>query len=163
MISTVRCYVPARRSMLADLAAGRPLPAGNTAFAVTPGLLDATGSPEAAADDEAAEYAATMLAADRSLRLLDAADPRDRRRVVVAVDAGASSLDAEAPGLVRLHEPVPLRGVASFHVDVADVEVLVDDAVRALAAGADAADEALAMLAGEELAWYAVQELDALL
>ncbi len=68
----MRCYVPARRSVLADLAAGRPLPAGSVVVAVTvtPALLAATGSSAAATDDEEAEYAATVLAANRSVRLL---------------------------------------------------------------------------------------------
>lgn len=164
MNPAVRCYVPACRSLLADLAAGRPLPPGTAAVAVTPGLLAVSGSPGAPVDDEEAEYAATMLAAERSVRLLDADDPRDRRRVVLAVDAAVTNAGTGAPGQVRLAGPVLLAAVAAVHVDAAGDEPLVEAAVRALADGdTDAADQALEALAGEDLAWYAPQELDSLL
>lgn len=160
----VRCYVPACRSLLADLTAGRPLLSGTAAVAVTRGLLVATGSPGAALDDEEAEYAAMLLAAALSARLLDPDDPRDRRRVVVAVDAAVTDAGTGTAGDVRIDEPVPLARVRAVLVDAAEAELLVDAAVRALAAGdADGADKALEALAGEDLAWYAPQELDSLL
>lgn len=162
MTPAVRCYVPANRSVLADLVAGRPLPAGTMAVAVTPGLLTATGSSPDTADDEESEYAATLLAADRSVRLLDADDPRDRRRVVVAVDSEVTDAEPGAPGEVRTVDPVPPARVAAFHVDTIEAAPLVDAAVRALEAGV-AADDALDRLSAEDLAWYAPQELGSLL
>lgn len=161
MSGPVRCYVPASFSSLTALAAGHSLPPGTPAIAVTPAFLAATGSPGAALDDEEAEYAATLVAVQRSLRLLDPDDPHDRRRVVLAVDAPVSDEGAESPGDVRLAEPLTLEQVAAIHVDVASAGPLVDAAVRELATGDD--DEAADLLAAEDLAWYATWELDQLL
>ncbi len=162
---TMRCYLPACRAVLVGLAAGRPLPAGSPAFAVTASLLAALEDPGAAADDERAEYAAMTLAAERSVQLLDATDPLDRRRVVVALDAAVSASHLAETGEVLLAAAIPLTGVAAFHVDDVSVQPLVDDALRTpdRAASTVAVAEALARLAQEDLAWYASQELDVLL
>lgn len=163
MSGLVRCYVPASSSSLTALAAGHPLPAGTPAVAVTPAFLAATGFSRAPSDDEEAEYAATLVAAQRSLRLLDPDDPHDRRRVVLAADARVSDDSTLSPGDVRLAGPLPPAQVAAIHVDTASAEPLVDAAVRALAMGGDDADEAADLLAAEDLAWYAPHELDQLL
>lgn len=136
-----------------------------TAFAVTPGLR------EWYVDDdlEELEYAASREAARASLRLL-AADPAAApRRVVVAAEVPDSVVtvrDDLDRGVVRLAGPVPLRVVASVHIDDADAE----KAVRAATAVIDAADlgdaDAEATVddaEGFELAWYATQELGAFL
>jgi hypothetical protein len=136
-----------------------------TAFAVTPGLR------EWYVDDdiEELEYAASREAARASLRLL-AADPTSvPRRVVVAAelpDAGVAVRDDLDRGVVRLATPVSLQDIASVHVDDSDAEA----AVRAAAAVIDAADlgdadaeEVVDDTEGFELAWYATQELGALL
>ncbi len=162
--ATVRCYVSGRRGTLVDLAAGRPIPAGTRANAVTAALLSALGTPSAARDDEAAEYAAARLAADTSVRLLDPDDPRDRRRVVVAVDVVVADADTAAPGEVRTAEPVTATAVVAVHVDTDDALPRVDEAVRAVATSdprriADALDA----LGDDELAWYAPWELTQLL
>ena len=171
----MRCYVPARRSMLADLVRGHPVPAGTTAYAVTPALLTVTGSAGAVPDDEESEYAATMLAAEASVLLLDVDDPGDRRRIVLAVDAevdGDHTAAERPPGEVRLREAVQPDQVAAVHVDVDMNEAgqhnqsadLVDTAVAALVAGdGDRLEQALEALADIDLGWYAPAELDSLL
>ena len=169
----MRCYVPARRSMLADLVRGHPVPAGTTAYAVTPALLTVTGSAGAGPDDEESEYAATMLAAEASVLLLDVDDPGDRRRIVLAVDAevdGDHTAAERPPGEVRLREAVQPDQIAALHVDIIEAGKphqsadLVDTAVAALVAGdGDRLEQALEALADIDLGWYAPAELDSLL
>jgi hypothetical protein len=95
------------------------------------------------------------------LTLLDAADPADRRRIVVAVDAAVAP-DDDQPAYARLDAAVPLARVASVHVDTDDLRPPVDAAVHALPAAADGDADAVAlvdMLDSEDLAWFAVQEI----
>jgi hypothetical protein len=164
---SMRCYVPAFRSMLADLVDGRPVPAGTPAYAVTPALLAATGARHGEPDDEESEYAALMLAAEASVLLLDRAEPSDRRRVVLAVDADVSSAEEDTPGEVRLQQATHRIHVAAVHVDTGkagQTEALIDRAVAARDAGdGDRLEQALDALSHVDLGWYAPSELDSLL
>jgi hypothetical protein len=162
----VRVYLPATVSLLRALLDTSEFgPPPLTAFAVTPGLR------EWYVDDDidSLEYAASAEAARASLRLM-AADPSAvPRRVVVAAelpDADVTVRDDLDRGVVRLAAAVPMRQIASVHVDDADAS----DAVRAAAAVIDAADlgdadaeDAVDDTEGFELGWYATQELGALL
>ncbi|HZG98094.1 MAG TPA: hypothetical protein VEY14_07515 [Nocardioidaceae bacterium] len=165
---SMRCYVPASRSMLLDLVEGRPVPAGMHAYAVTPALLAATAYPGGGPEDEEAEYAALMLAAEASVLQLDPADPADRRRVVLAIDADVegTSPAGDPPGEVRLRQAVHRAEVAAVHVDTGDLSRqggLIDRALASRDAGDDAGlERALDALAEVDLGWYAPSELDAL-
>jgi hypothetical protein len=162
----VRVYLPATTCLLRRLIdAGALGPAPLTAFGVTPALR------EWYVDDdlEELEYAATAEAARASLRLLGADSSAALRRVVVAADVPDELVtvrDDLDRGVVRIAEPVPLRQVVSVHVDDADAE----EAVRAAAVAIDAADlgdrsaqDIVDDAEGFDLAWYATQEVDALL
>lgn len=155
--------------MLVDLLEGRPVPAGANAYAVTPALLTATGVPQGGPDDEEAEYAALMLAAEASVLQLDGTDPADRRRVVLAVDADVdpAGVAADAPGEVRLRQAVNRDEVAAVHVDTGDFSGrarLVDQALGARDSGDEQElEQALDALADVDLGWYAPSELDSLL
>jgi hypothetical protein len=154
-----RAYVPLALAGLRALRDGGELPPG-PAYAVTPALREAYADTPVR-DDEDLEYVAMTIAARASLTMLDAADPADRRRIVVAVDAAVAPDDAQ-PAYVRLDAAVPLARVASVHVDTDDLRPAVDAAVRALPAAADGDADAIAlvdMLDSEDLAWFAVQEI----
>ena len=146
-----RAYVPLTLAGLRALRDTGELPAG-PAYAVTPALRDAYADTQGG-DEEDLEYVAMMMAARASMTLLRAADPADRRRIVVAVDAPVAPDDGQ-PALVRLD--------ASVHVDTDDVRPAVDAAVRALPAAMDGDAAAVALVDGldsEDLAWFAVQEI----
>lgn len=162
----MRAYLPATTQTLRELlASGAIGPAPLTAFAVTPALR------EWYVDDdlEALEYAALTDAARGSLRLIDADPSAARRRVVVAVDVPDEAVrirDDLDRGVVELTAPVPLAAIASVHADDADAEQVVAAAAEAIIAAdlgdaesQDRADDA----EGYELAWYANQEIAALL
>lgn len=162
----MRIYLPATSAVLrALLDTGSIGPAPLTAFAVTPALR------EWYVDDdvEALEYAAMSEAARASLRLLDADASAARRRVVIAVDAPDRAVevrDDRDRGVVELTEPVPLRTVASVHVDDADAEDAVAAAAGAIMAadlGDVAAEDLVDDAEGFELSWYANQEIGDLL
>lgn len=164
----MRIFLPATLAMLRELVKnGEFTPVGGTAFALTPALRESYTS----GDAEELEYAAMLDAARASLRLLATeldADPNtEPRRAVVAadVDSVTQRPDLDA-AVVRIDGPVPLRQIASVHVDGAEAE----DAVRAAAAVIDAADLGdpdaeftLGDAEDHELAWYAPQELPFLL
>lgn len=132
------------------------------AYAVTPALREWYIE----GDIEELEHAAAAVAARFSLRRItgDAA----ARRVVLAADVPdrearpAPDLDRAA---VRLTEPVSLAQVVAALVDDPDAAEDVHRGVTALAA-ADAGDADAAFtvdsVEDHELAWYAVQELAAL-
>ncbi|HSV66081.1 MAG TPA: hypothetical protein VLJ59_09290 [Mycobacteriales bacterium] len=162
----MRVYLPGTvETLRALLETGEVGPAPLRAYAVTPALR------EWYLDDdvEELEYVALIEAARASLRLLDLDPKAARRRVVIAADAPDAAVARELAAdraAVRLLEAVPMRLVASVHVDAAAAE----DAVRAAAnavleadlGSADAqfvVDEA----EGHELAWYASQEVGPLL
>ncbi len=131
----VRCYLPATLGRLQDgVGAGGFGPAPLVAHAVTDALRAAW--PEAS--DEDWEYAASSAAAATAGTLTGPGEPV--RRVVVAADvASVVPLDAEDPTLVEVPDVVRLDQVAA---------VLVDD---------ESGDP------DQELGWYAVQEIEALL
>ena len=159
----MRVYLPATvetlRVLLETGVVGPPPLRG---YAVTPALR------EWYVDDdvEELEYAALLDAARASLRLLDLDPKALRRRVVIAADAPAvlrPDLDRSA---VELAEPVPMRLVASVHVDGPEAEPAVGaaaDAVIEADLGSDDAQFLLDEAEGHELAWYATQEIGPLL
>jgi hypothetical protein len=162
----VRVYLPATTSALRRLVETAECgPAPLAAYAVTPGLR------EWYVDDdvESLEYAAMLEAARSSLRLL-AADPvAAPRRVVIAAelpDAAVAVRDDLGVGVVRVANPVLLRQVASVHVDDDDAEPAVRAATAVIAA-ADVGDPDASDMVDDteafELAWYASQEIAALL
>jgi hypothetical protein len=160
----VRVYVPTTVAGLRTLLADEQVqPLSGTAFALTPALREAY----TAGDDEELEYVAMTEAARASLRLLAtelAEDPEaPARRAVVAADVDdvtpRPDLDA---AVVRVRGPIPMRRLASVHLDVEDAA----DAVRKAAAVIDAADlgdEDAELAVGDaedhDLAWYGLQEL----
>jgi hypothetical protein len=161
----VRVYLPSTSEQLRALQASGELPPGSTAFAVTPGLR------EWYLDDdiEELEYAAMLEAARASLRLIDADPAAARRRVVIAADAPDTEVELRDDidrGVVRVRTPIPLGRVASVHVDDRDAEAAVAAAAEAVIAadlGHELSQERVDDAEGFELAWYASQELGALL
>jgi hypothetical protein len=164
----MRVYLPSTLPALGRaLAAGEIGPAPLTAYAVTPELREwyANG------DLEELEYAALTAAARASLRLL-ADDPEaPPRRVVLAAEVpdqavvhepGAAPAGSEQPAMVRLTAPVPVKKIASGHIDDPEAAPDIRVAVAALPA-ADAGDEDATFSVdgaeGNELMWYATQEL----
>ncbi|QBI52767.1 DUF6912 family protein [Streptomonospora litoralis] len=152
----MRIYLPSTfPGLAAVLDAGEIGPAPLTAFAVTERLAGVG----AADDDEELEYEALSGAAAASLRLL-AADPgAPRRRAVIAAEApaavvGPSAAADDHAAAVTLTGTVPLKRVASVHVDAPEAE----EAVAAAAADPDAG-----ISEEHELLWYATQELPDLL
>ncbi len=140
-----------------------PLPG----YAVTPALTEWY----AEGDEDELEYAALSLAASASVRLLDRAlllhPATPPRRVVLAVEVDqtepAPDVDRAA---VRVLEPVALRRVQAVHVDdpaaEADVRAAAEQLVEADLGSEDAAF-VVEQAQGHELAWYATQEIGALL
>ena len=167
----MRVYLPSTIPALARVvAAGELGPAPVTGFAVTPALIEWYVS----GDTEELEYVALTEAARGSLRML-AADRKDgvevaARRVVIAaevpdetVKAGA---DLEERARVRVLEPIPLRLLASVHVDDAGAAPDVEAAIAALPAADGGDDDARFVVDGaedHELLWYATQEIPDLL
>jgi hypothetical protein len=162
----IRIYVPATVPMLTELRASGQLGDGPVAaHAVTPMLREWY----AEGDEEELEYVAFTRAAQGALRLLRHDPQAPRRRVVISADVPSSALLREEIELgsstVKVPSPVTLTNVASIHVDSAD-------ATEAVAAAADAVEEALAGdpdaqftvdgAEDHELEWYAVTELDEL-
>ena len=138
-----------------------PLPA----FAVTGALREwyAEGG-----DDEL-EYAALMLAARASLRLLDADQAAPRRRVVIVADLPEGAVvpaPAVGRGAVHVGEGISVRLVQAVHVDDSsaqgDITAAVD-AVLEADLGSEDAVFALEQAEGHELQWYATQEIGPLL
>ncbi|WAZ22128.1 hypothetical protein STRCI_003351 [Streptomyces cinnabarinus] len=163
----MRVYVPLTLPGLAEAYRTGELGAGPLlAYAVTPALREWYLSD----DIEELEYAALNRAALASLRLLAADAGAARRRVVVAVDVadGAATVDPDrgpepaALGEVRVAAAVPLRKVASVHVDGGDAEADMTAAAEALAAADGGDDDAQFVVDGaedHELLWFATQEI----
>jgi hypothetical protein len=131
-------------------------------YAVTPALREAYAS----GDEEELEYSALTEAARASLRLLAADPAAPPRRVVLAAEIPAEQVRWDPrsgePGRVLVTGAVPVRLLASAHVDepeaVADVRAAAD-ALPAADAGDEDAEFAVDGAEGHELAWYASQEL----
>ncbi|WP_436705163.1 DUF6912 family protein [Geodermatophilus sp. CPCC 205761] len=162
-------YLPATTSVLRTLVDDGRLAGPHTAFAVTPGLREFYAVSDAGADVEELEYAALLTAARASLRLIDVDPTAARRRVVVAADVPDSAVsDVENPdadrGAVRVTADLALRDVASAHIDGADAEDDVRAAVGVVLEadlGSEEAQFAVDQAEGHELAWYATQEIGA--
>ena len=163
----MRVYIPSTVRLL-DLACrdGEFGPAPLTAYAVTPALREWY----AEGDDEELEYAAMAQAARASVGLL-AADPGTaRRRVVVAAEVGAVP---PADGSVELGDArlelqvvIPWTRVAAVHLDAAGAAAVVGKAADLWEAAQNGDDDALFALdscEGEDLLWYATQEIPDLL
>jgi len=158
----MRVYLP---TTLAGLAAayaeGAFAPPPLAAHAVTPGIREwyVTG------DLEELEYAALTDAAEASLRALAGGDG-PRRRVVVAADVPEAHVRPRSGGRFRsdvdVAVPVPLKDIASVHVDERASEPVVATAAEALPA-ADAGDDdalfALDEAEATELLWYDASEI----
>lgn len=135
-MSQTRIYLPLNASRLRDLVQGRALPgAPLAAFAVT-GRLERSMP---LSDEEEWEYAALCEALEAASGLRERADAK---RVVAAADVDpewvtATSGADDALSAVEVSETVPLRCIASFHIDELP--------------GAEGA---------EDLLWYDATELD---
>jgi hypothetical protein len=162
----MRVYLPATLPALADLLGAAEVgPAPMRAFAVTPALRESYAS----GDLEELEHVAMTHAARASLRLLRDDPAAPRRRVVLAADVPEERVSvvgdigwSSDPTFVEISEPVPLAWVVSGHVDD---PVAIEDVAQAVAAltAADAGDEdarfTVDSAEGNELMWYATQEL----
>ncbi|MCU1594925.1 MAG: hypothetical protein JWO12_2317, partial [Frankiales bacterium] len=158
----MRVYLPstltALRSMLDTGVVGDPpLPA----YAVTPALREWY----AEGDLEELEYVALSLAAKASVRLLDADQDAERRRVVIVAEVPDELVSAAAHvdrAAVKVADPVAVRLVQSVQVDdpaaVPDVTVAVDAVIEADLGSEDAAFR-VEQAEGHELQWYATQEI----
>ena len=159
----MRVYLPATMPALAAaLTAGQLSPPPLAGFAVTPALREWYAS----GDLDELEYAAMAVAARASLRLLAADGAAPPRRVTLAADVPDEQVsgcgDPDEPAAVKISSVVPLARVASVHVDDPDAAGDVRAAVAALPA-ADRGDEdakfTVDSAEGNELLWYAAQEL----
>jgi hypothetical protein len=163
----MRLYIPSTLRRLGEACnAGEFGPPPLTAYAVTPALREWY----AEGDDEELEYAAMAQAARASVGLL-AADPgTPRRRVVVACEVGAVP---PADGTVELGDArlelnvvVPWSSVAAVHMDAAEAVAVVEKAADLWDAAQNGDDDAVFALdscEGEDLMWYATQEIPDLL
>ena len=136
-MSLTRIYLPLSAARLRELASSRVLGPGPLPAHGVTGSVRA-GDPNG--EQEGWEYVALGEAAEASAASLP---PGERRRVVVAADVDdswvtAADVDGVASA-VTVSQPVPMQRIASFHVDEKDV---ADD---------------------DELLWYDVTELEALL
>lgn len=158
----MRVYLPVTLPQLADLVAERTITV-DVGYAVTPGLTEWY----AAGDTEELEWAATVLAARASLRLLAADPDAPSRRAVLAVDLPEGEVErgpdeGHDRGLVRLRRSVPWTAIGAALVDGPEA---VDDvtAARAAWAAAEAGDEDAAFTVetaeGHDLLWFATQEI----
>jgi hypothetical protein len=159
----MRVYLAATMPALAAaLKAGEIGPAPLAGFAVTPALREWYAS----GDLEELEYAALTVAARASLRLLAADEAAPPRRVVLAAevpdDRVSPGYDPDDPAAVQVAAAAPVARLASAHIDDPQAAADVRAAVAALPA-ADRGDEDAKFLVdgaeGNELLWYAVQEL----
>lgn len=154
--------VPMLRSLLDDGALGSP---GLRAFTVTPAVREWYVD----SDVDELEYAALREAAAASLRLVDADPSAARRRVVVAADVPDAEVIPKPElerAVVELTAAVPLSLVAAVHADTADAEPTVRAAANVVLEadlGSDDAQFVVDQAEGYELAWYATQEIGALI
>jgi hypothetical protein len=160
----LRVYLPSTLSAVTGLLrAGVVESSPVRGYAVTPALREWYSS----GDIEELEYVAMMHAARESLRLLAADPTAPRRRVVLAAEVSgehvATTASFEEPALVQVDGPIRLHDIVSGHVDDASAKNEISAAVAALDA-ADAGDDDARFLVdgaeGNELQWYATQELE---
>jgi hypothetical protein len=161
----MRIYLPLTMTGLAEAVRTGAITA-STGYAVTPALREWY----AGGDDEELEYAALSQAARASLGLLAAAGDQVPRRVVAACEVSSVPPPGAAAELgdatVSPAGPVPWSAVAAVHVDAPEAEGVVAEAVTVWAAaqnGDDDASFAVDACDGEELLWYATQEVPDLL
>jgi hypothetical protein len=158
----MRVYLPVTLPLLGDLVAQRFIDVSD-GYAVTPGLTEWYAS----GDTEELEWAASVLAARASLRLL-AGDPGSPpRRAVLAVDLADEDVErgtdeGDGRGRVHLRSSVAWKSVAAALIDSPDAVADVTAARDSLAA-ADAGDEDAAFTVeaaeGHDLLWFATQEI----
>jgi len=167
----MRVYLPCTLPGLARVQAEGELgPAPMTGYAVTPALIEWYVS----GDTEELEYVALTEAARASLRMISA----DRRagaevagrRVVIAAEVPdkhvRTGADLEERARVRVETAVPLRAMASVHVDDPIATPDIEAAIAALPAADDGDDDAQFVVDGaeaHELMWFATQEIPDLL
>jgi hypothetical protein len=136
-MSLTRIYLPLNAARLRELASSRVLGPGPLP---AHGVTGSIRADDPNGDQEEWEYIALGEAAEASAASLPSGE---RRRVVAAADVDDSWVSAaDSDGVasaVTVSQPVPMQRIASFHVDEHDV-----------------ADE-------DELLWYDVTELEALL
>lgn len=132
---STRVYVPLTSSGLADLVDSGTITGPVLAHAVTDDLRDGWAD----GDDEQWEYAALQVAGDHSAQLRGAAD-LPRRYVVAADVRRVEPVAGDDPTLVVVPDDLAWSQVASAHVDT-------EDDARA----------------GDDLAWFARQEIPGLL
>lgn len=130
---SVRVYVPLTSAGLAELVDQGRLTGPRTAHAVTDALRAAWPD----TDEESWEYAAMLAAGEESWQLRT--DQDRPRRLVLAADVPEVSVGGEELTAVRLSADIPLKRVASVHLDTEDVVGEPDF--------------------DEDLAWFAVQEI----
>ena len=163
----MRVYLPATTSVLRTLVDEGALPGPHTVFTVTPQLREFYELSDADADTEELEYAALLVAARASLRLIDVDPTAARRRVVIAADVPDTGVipidDADTDrGAARVEGDIRVRDVASAHIDGADAEDDVRAAVNVVLEadlGSEDAQFLVDQAEGHELAWYATQEI----
>ena len=167
----MRVYLPATMSVLRSLVDEGRLTGPHTAFAVTPQLREFFALSDAETDVEELEYAALLTAARASLRLLDIDPLAPRRRVVLAADLPDEAVTPmDDPhverGAVRVTADVRMHDVASAHIDGEEAEEDVRAAVNVVLEadlGSEDAQFVVDQAEGHELAWYASQEIGAVL
>ena len=163
----MRIYLPSTIPLLdAACRAGEIGPAPLAAYAVTPALREWY----AGGDDEELEYAAMAQAARASVGLIAADPDAARRRVVIACEVGAVP---PADGTVELgdarlemHVVIPWTKVAAVHVDAVAAAGVVGKAADTWDAAQNGDEDAVFALdscEGEDLLWYATQEIPDLL
>ncbi len=159
----MRVYLPFTLPTLAALFRdGQIGPAPVHGYAVTPALREWYSS----GDLEELEYVAMTQAAKASLRLLHADRQVPPRRAVLAADVAeelvADDGGFDEPALVKIAIAVPVSSVVSGHIDdplaMADIRAAIE-ALPAADAGDDDAQFAVDSAEGNELMWYATQEL----
>ncbi|MCA1781415.1 MAG: hypothetical protein ABR500_09830 [Dermatophilaceae bacterium] len=145
---TRRIYVPLTHEQVRELAAERLLAAPLQGYAAgSPGRVDARLSPAASQDE--AEHLAFLAAAGHAARLDEGA-----RRIIASADAPEDTIrevpgTASGPVPVVIAEDLPLRALASLHIDEA-----------VAGAGDDVDEDADESDTEPDLLWYDITELD---
>jgi hypothetical protein len=166
-MSTRRVYLPLTHEQVRGLADERRLAAPVQGWSAgSPGRVDARISPAGAQED--AEYQAFRAAADHALGYEEGA-----RRVIASADASEEAIREVAgtpsgPVAVVVAEDLPLRRIASLHIDEATpetadeseesevAEVTEDEVDAPTEDGSSAGTE-------PDLLWYDITELDTVL